>query len=88
MSNVEWRAGRRLRVNAAVGAAIVAIGAGCAESPSAPTPLEELPRALTAAEQEVITGSNRFAFGLLREVGAREEGNVFLSPLSASMALG
>lgn len=65
-------------------------GAGCAEDPlgSRPLPLEELPRPLTAAEREVITASNGFAFGLLREVNGGEVGeNVFLSPLSASMAL-
>lgn len=63
--------------------------AACSEGPAGPTPLEELPRALTAAEQEVISASNRFAFGLLREVDRADEGgNVFLSPVSASMALG
>jgi serine protease inhibitor len=88
MSNVKWQAGRRLRASAVVAVAAVGMTAGCSESPSAPTPLETLPRALTAAEQEVISASNQFAFGLLREVAAGEEGNVFLSPLSASMALG
>jgi serine protease inhibitor len=53
------------------------------------SPLTQLPRALTASEQEVIRASNRFAFELLREVEGREsEPNAFLSPLSASMALG
>jgi serpin B len=52
-------------------------------------PLKELPRALTAAEQGLIAGSNQFAFGLLREVDrADTSSNVFVSPLSASMALG
>jgi serine protease inhibitor len=52
-------------------------------------PLTELPRALSASEQEVIGASNRFAFDLLRETSARDTAsNVFLSPLSASMALG
>ncbi|HEV2126949.1 MAG TPA: serpin family protein, partial [Chloroflexota bacterium] len=52
-------------------------------------PLTELPRALSAAEQEVIGASNHFAFGLLREASrADTAANVFLSPLSASMALG
>lgn len=51
--------------------------------------LTELPRQLTAAERQVIEGSNHFAFGLLREASARDTAsNVFLSPLSASMALG
>ncbi|MFW6201742.1 MAG: serpin family protein [Gemmatimonadota bacterium] len=55
-----------------------------------PEPIEALPRALTAAEEELIARSNDFAFELLRETYARqdESPNVFLSPLSASMALG
>jgi serine protease inhibitor len=62
---------------------------GCAETPAGPTPLERLPREITAAEQEVISASNSFAFGLLREVDRTDgAGNVFLSPLSATMALG
>ncbi len=44
---------------------------------------------LTVAEEGVITASNRFAFNLFREVNRSEAGaNVFVSPLSASMALG
>lgn len=63
--------------------------AGCAEAPSGPTPLEMLPRELTAAEQEVISASNRFAFGLFRETDRLDgEGNIFLSPVSATLALG
>jgi serine protease inhibitor len=52
-------------------------------------PLTELPRQLSVSEQQVIQGSNHFAFGLLREASARDTAsNIFLSPLSASMALG
>ena len=55
----------------------------------APARIEALPRALTVSEREVIARSNSFAFELLREVYQRASGpNVFLSPLSASMALG
>jgi serine protease inhibitor len=51
--------------------------------------LTELPRPLSAAEQEVVRSSNHFAFDLLRRVHAVEtSANLFLSPLSASMALG
>jgi serpin B len=54
-----------------------------------PAPMEALPRELSSAEREVIAGSNAFAFDILRETIAREEGpDVMLSPLSASMALG
>ena len=49
--------------------------------------ITELPRALSAAEVEVISASNRFAFRLLAEANRPGE-NLFLSPLSASMALG
>lgn len=52
-------------------------------------PITELPRQLTAAEQKLIVGSNAFAFDLLRQVNTSDHaGNVFVSPLSASMALG
>lgn len=52
-------------------------------------PLTSLPRQLSAAEEQVVQASNHFAFGLLREASARDtSSNVFLSPLSATMALG
>ncbi|MGH7457646.1 MAG: serpin family protein, partial [Longimicrobiaceae bacterium] len=44
---------------------------------------------LTAAEQEVVAASNSFAFDLFRELSSEQpDSNVFISPLSASMALG
>jgi len=71
-------------------AASFALGAcGQSSSPTAPTPITQLPRAITANEQQLITQSNGFAFSLLRQVaGETPNSNVFLSPLSASMALG
>jgi serine protease inhibitor len=68
--------------------ALVAVVAGaCSEGPLGP--IHELPRDLSPAEIRVIDGSNAFAFGLLRElVLASDTPNVFISPLSASMALG
>jgi len=48
--------------------------------------ITELPRALSAAEAEVIRASNRFGFDLLAQAN-RSHDNLFLSPLSASMAL-
>jgi serpin B len=72
--------------------AALALTAGCESiggPGSAQEPLKQLPRPLTSAEQGVIAGSNQFAFGLLREVDrADTSSNVFVSPLSASMALG
>lgn len=54
-----------------------------------PTPLTELPRPLSTQEQSLIGASNGFAFELLGEVARSDTAsNVFLSPLSASMALG
>ena len=51
--------------------------------------ITSLPRPLTVAEQKLIGGSNAFAFDLLRQVNTAQRGsNVFISPLSASMALG
>ena len=87
------RARRRGIRGAGIAGALAMLGlaSGCGESPSGPAPsqLERLPRQLTAAEEQLISASNRFAFGLLREADATGEGgNVFLSPLSASLALG
>ncbi len=55
-----------------------------------PPLLSELPRSLSAAEVRIVEGANTFAFDLLREATASlpPDSNCFLSPLSASMALG
>jgi serine protease inhibitor len=55
-----------------------------------PPLLTQLPRPLSTAELQVIDASNAFAFDLLREVTRTlpAGSNAFLSPLSASMALG
>jgi serpin B len=77
------------RVASLLGIALLA--AACGEPIVGPEPeaLKELPRALTAAERGVIASSNQFAFGLLREADRERAGkNLFLSPLSASLALG
>ncbi len=60
-----------------------------ATAPSDGTPaLIVLPRALSAGEQGLIAAANRFAPALLTQVNAtRARENVFISPLSASMAL-
>jgi serine protease inhibitor len=55
----------------------------------APKEITALPRVLSADEQTVITASNAFGFDLLRAVNqTRADKNVFISPLSATMALG
>ena len=64
--------------------------AACSSS-TEPRPITQLPRALTSAEQTLITQSNGFAFSLFRAVDDRRpvaDANTFISPLSASMALG
>ena len=62
---------------------------GCGELFTGPgaDEITRLPRALTAAEVEIIGASNRFTFDLLAQANRANE-NLFLSPLSASMALG
>lgn len=62
--------------------------AACGDEPL--EPLTALPRALTVGEQKLIEANNRFAFNLFREVNRQEDpdANVFISPLSAAMALG
>jgi serpin B len=64
----------------------------CREStaPNPPeTPLTALPRALSASETRIVAASNEFAFDLFRTGNVEQhKSNVFISPLSASMALG
>jgi serpin B len=65
----------------------------CDTDPTDPRPareIEGLPRQLSVTETALVEAGNDFAFGLLRAVNAEEEPgqNLFLSPLSASMALG
>src|SRR5690349_7024686 len=69
------------------------LAAACARGvtePGGPPPaLTSLPRALTASEQKVIASSNAFSFALWQKVNAAQrDTNVFVSPLSASFALG
>jgi serine protease inhibitor len=69
----------------------VSIATAACSDPNGPAPTEltELPRPLTSSEQKLIGGSNAFAFDLLRQVNTSDRaGSVFVSPLSASMALG
>jgi serpin B len=72
--------------------AVLAVAAACSD-PNAPDgksqPITALPRALSSGEQTVIGASNTFGFSLLRELDrTRGDSNIFMSPLSASMALG
>src|SRR5438046_128803 len=71
--------------------AIGALAAHCREAPiTAPRPITSLPRALDAGESGVIGADNRFAFSLFAEIARQTspDSNLFISPLSAAMALG
>ena len=75
-------------------AALVFVGAAaCSDATVGPSesvePISELPRALSVSERALVGASNRFTVDLLRQVRETSPGKtVFLSPLSASMALG
>ncbi|HEY8469810.1 MAG TPA: serpin family protein, partial [Longimicrobiales bacterium] len=72
---------------AAAALVLAACGTGDPSDPS--RPITELPRELTVVEREIVAGANTFGFELFRRVHAGEKApNVFLSPLSASFALG
>ena len=81
----------------AVFAALLAVAA-CSTSPTQstpstpstqPVPLTALPRALTSNETTVRDAANTFAFALWGKINAAQpDTNVFVSPLSASFALG
>jgi serine protease inhibitor len=72
--------------------ACAALTSSCGEGPTGPgpaKPITELPRALSSTEQALVQASNAFAVNLLTQVhAAAPDSTVFLSPLSASMALG
>ncbi|MFN2567625.1 MAG: serpin family protein [Gemmatimonadaceae bacterium] len=80
-----------LRASLSVSAALLAAACAGTTEPAGkrPGPLTELPRALSVAEQKVLGAGNEFTFALFRAVTEAQRGkNVFVSPLSASMALG
>jgi serpin B len=73
--------------------ALLALAAACSGSPNEPVgaqdSLQVLPRELSDDERQTIAASNRFAFDLFRSINQRfVDTNVFISPLSASFALG
>jgi serine protease inhibitor len=70
-------------------AAFVAACRGTTEPSGPAAPLTELPRPLSTAEQKVVAGANAFSFALWQKVvAAQKDSNTFISPLSASFALG
>lgn len=68
-----------------------ALVSGCGDpaGPGGSTPIESLPRELSAAEVQLIAADNTFAWKLFQEIHRQEDGeNIFVSPLSVAMALG
>ena len=72
-------------------ALLLLAAAGCEGPVTGPSDrgdvIARLPRDLSAAEVEVIAANNRFAFRLFAQANL-PDGNLLLSPLSASVALG
>ena len=68
---------------------VAACQSSTSPSDRVPSEITALPRALSTGEQGIIAAANRFGPVLLTQVNAtRGQENVFISPLSASMALG
>lgn len=72
------------------GAVLTLLLVACVDNgPKRPEVLTALPRALTTQETAIIEAGNAFTLALFQRASAAEPAkNVFLSPLSASMALG
>ena len=82
MTLIGWR-------KALVPAAALLSACSDANGPGASEPIDSLPRQLSVGETKLISSSNAFAFDLLKAVSSADRAeNVFISPLSASMALG
>lgn len=84
---------RPRRLAPALAIALTLVAGACGTDPVSPraeAPLTALPRTLTADERAIVDGSTGFAFSLLREVAATvpADSNLFISPISVSMALG
>jgi serine protease inhibitor len=68
---------------------VAVVGSACGDTTAPGAPITALPRDLTGSESKIIAGSNDFAFDLFRTGNLdQHKANVFISPLSASMALG
>jgi len=80
-------------IRSAVVAVLLGILSACSDpsgpTTNVPTALSRLPRDLTAGERQVLRAGNTFSLTLFRQLAKAQPGkNVFVSPLSASMALG
>jgi len=82
---------RNVRIAALIVLATLAAcgGSGMEPVPARQDALTALPRQLTPAEQNVLVAANAYSFGLWGTINrAQRDSNVFISPLSASFALG
>ena len=80
---------RRLLLAALVLAACSTQSSEPTPAPGPPARITSLPRALSATEQGIVASTPVFGLRLLQAVNPSfADGNVFLSPLSASVALG
>lgn len=69
----------------------VAVSLTACSDPAGPNtgPITDLPRPLSAAETKLVSAGNDFSFALFKRISAETpDSNIFVSPLSASMALG
>lgn len=83
------RRSRTLRRTLAPAFGLALAVSACGDGITSPERITELPRSLTSGELALISAGNSFAVSLLRTVHEAEpDSTVFLSPLSASMALG
>ncbi|MCR4339018.1 MAG: serpin family protein [Gemmatimonadaceae bacterium] len=69
----------------------VAVSSAACTNSTAPKdgPIDALPRPLSGAETKLVAAGNTFSFALFKRISAATpDSNLFVSPLSASMALG
>jgi len=71
-------------------AILMASAAACGREPAGPSRIEELPRQLSGDEVEMVRSANAFGLKLFRQLRSETDTgeNIFISPLSVSMALG
>lgn len=82
-----------MQIHRAIGAAMAVVTIGCSQPTASggvkPEVITALPRQLSTAEQAIARSTPDFAVALLKAVNTTfTDSNVFISPLSASMALG
>lgn len=80
---------RSLKLFCSLSLVVAVVASACSEATAPGAPINALPRALTASETGIVSANNAFAFDLFRTGNLdQHKANVFVSPLSASMALG